>query len=85
VFEDRLNLLPAFKAGDLDKDCVVVCAFLKDLSIMDAVSLTVSLTHPGRAAKIRFQVALVTDGRMLGPLERYCGAYTVYTEAIKGG
>jgi phosphogluconate dehydratase len=84
VFEDQFELHAAFKAGDLDKDCVVVVRFQGPSAI--GMPELHSLTPPLAVLQDRgFHVALVTDGRMSGASGKVPAAIHVTPEAIKGG
>jgi phosphogluconate dehydratase len=84
VFEDQFELAAAFKAGDLDKDCVVVVRFQGPSAI--GMPELHSLTPPlGVLQDKGFKVALVTDGRMSGASGKVPAAIHVTPEAFKGG
>tara|TARA_R110002153_G_scaffold17413_2_gene60699 strand:- start:19612 stop:21432 length:1821 start_codon:yes stop_codon:yes gene_type:complete len=84
VFEDQFELHAAFKAGDLDMDCVVVVRFQGPSAI--GMPELHSLTPPLAVLQDRgFHVALVTDGRMSGASGKVPAAIHVTPEAIKGG
>lgn len=84
VFEDQFELHAAFKAGELDKDCVVVVRFQGPSAI--GMPELHSLTPPLAVLQDRgFHVALVTDGRMSGASGKVPAAIHVTPEAIKGG
>jgi len=84
VFEDQFELHAAFKAGELDKDCVVVVRFQGPSAI--GMPELHSLTPPLAVLQDRgFKVALVTDGRMSGASGKVPAAIHVTPEAIKGG
>ena len=84
VFEDQFELHAAFKAGELDKDCVVVVRFQGPSAI--GMPELHSLTPPLAVLQDRgFHVALVTDGRMSGASGKVPAAIHVTPEAAKGG
>jgi phosphogluconate dehydratase len=84
VFEDQFELHAAFKAGELNKDCVVVVRFQGPSAI--GMPELHSLTPPLAVLQDRgFKVALVTDGRMSGASGKVPAAIHVTPEAIKGG
>jgi phosphogluconate dehydratase len=84
VFEDQFELHAAFKAGELNKDCIVVVRFQGPSAI--GMPELHSLTPPLAVLQDRgFKVALVTDGRMSGASGKVPAAIHVTPEAIKGG
>jgi phosphogluconate dehydratase len=84
VFEDQFELAAAFKAGDLDKDCIVVVRFQGPSAI--GMPELHSLTPPlGVLQDKGYKVALVTDGRMSGASGKVPAAIHVTPEACKGG
>lgn len=84
VFEDQFELAAAFKAGDLDKDCIVVVRFQGPSAI--GMPELHSLTPPlGVLQDKGFKVALVTDGRMSGASGKVPAAIHLTPEALKGG
>jgi phosphogluconate dehydratase len=84
VFEDQFALDAAFKAGQLDKDCIVVVRFQGPAAI--GMPELHSLTPPlGVLQDKGFKVALVTDGRMSGASGKVPAAIHVTPEALKGG
>lgn len=84
VFSDQHQLDAAFKAGDLNKDCVVVVRFQgpKACGMPELHKLTPPL---GVLQDRGFKVALVTDGRMSGASGKVPAAIHVTPEAIEGG
>ena len=84
VFEDQEPFLAAFKAGELDRDVVVVLRFQgpKANGMPELHSLS-----PGMSVlqDRGFKVALVTDGRMSGASGKTPAAIHVTPEAIEGG
>ncbi len=84
VFEDQFELADAFKAGELDKDCIVVVRFQGPAAI--GMPELHSLTPPlGVLQDKGFKVALVTDGRMSGASGKVPAAIHVTPEALHGG
>jgi phosphogluconate dehydratase len=84
VFEDQADVVAAFKAGELDKDVVVVVRFQgpRANGMPELHSLTPSLAVlQGRGHR----VALVTDGRMSGASGKVPAAIHCTPEAIGGG
>lgn len=84
VFEDQFELDAAFKAGELDKDCIVVVRFQgpKAIGMPELHRLTPPL---GVLQDKGFRVALVTDGRMSGASGKVPAAIHVTPEAWDGG
>ncbi len=84
VFSSQHELDAAFKAGELDKDCVVVVRFQgpKACGMPELHKLTPPL---GVLQDRGFKVALVTDGRMSGASGKVPAAIHVTPEAIDGG
>jgi len=84
VFSSQHELDAAFKAGELDKDCVVVVRFQgpKACGMPELHKLTPPL---GVLQDRGFHVALVTDGRMSGASGKVPAAIHVTPEAIEGG
>ncbi|NVK57878.1 MAG: phosphogluconate dehydratase [Alteromonadaceae bacterium] len=84
VFEDQYQLDAAFKAGELDKDCIVVVRFQGPAAI--GMPELHRLTPPLGVLQDRgYQVALVTDGRMSGASGKVPAAIHVTPEAYLGG
>ncbi len=84
VFEDQFELDGAFKAGELDRDCVVVVRFQGPQAI--GMPELHRLTPPlGVLQDKGFKVALVTDGRMSGASGKVPAAIHVTPEAYNGG
>ncbi len=84
IFHDQEAVKAAFKAGDLDRDVVVVVRFQgpKANGMPELHSLTPPLgVVQGRGHK----VALVTDGRMSGASGKVPAAIHVSPEAVDGG
>lgn len=84
VFGDQHELESAFKAGLLNKDCVVVVRFQgpKACGMPELHKLTPPL---GVLQDKGFKVALVTDGRMSGASGKVPAAIHVTPEAVEGG
>lgn len=84
VFEDQFALDEAFKAGELNKDCVVVVRFQGPSAI--GMPELHRLTPPLGVLQDRgYTVALVTDGRMSGASGKVPAAIHVTPEACHGG
>lgn len=84
VFEDQFELSAAFKAGELDKDAIIVVRFQGPSAI--GMPELHSLTPPLGVLQDRgFKVALVTDGRMSGASGKVPAAIHVTPEAYNGG
>lgn len=84
VFEDQHQLHAAFKANELNKDCIVVVRFQGPAAV--GMPELHSLTPPLAVLQDRgYKVALVTDGRMSGASGKVPAAIHVTPEAIKGG
>ncbi|CAB0150138.1 Phosphogluconate dehydratase [Pseudidiomarina piscicola] len=84
VMSSQHELDAAFKAGDLDRDCVVVVRFQgpKAIGMPELHKLTPPLgvlQHRG------YRVALVTDGRMSGASGKVPAAIHLTPEAVDGG
>lgn len=84
VFESQDDMLEAFKAGELDKDAVVVVRFQGPSAngMPELHKLTPSL---GVLQDKGFNIALVTDGRMSGASGKVPAAIHVAPEAAQGG
>ena len=84
VIESQDHLEPLFKAGKLDKDCIVVVRFQgpKALGMPELHKLTPFL---GTLQDRGFSVALVTDGRMSGASGKVPAAIHLVPEAMDGG
>ncbi len=84
IFEDQEAVKAAFKAGELDRDVVVVVRFQgpKANGMPELHALTPALSVvQGRG----YRVALVTDGRMSGASGKVPSAIHVSPEALDGG
>jgi len=84
VFEDQDDVVKAFKAGELDRDVVVVVRFQgpRANGMPELHKLTPSL---GVLQDRGFRVALVTDGRMSGASGKVPAAIHLSPEAFGGG
>jgi phosphogluconate dehydratase len=84
VFADQDEVLVAFKAGELDRDVIVVVRFQgpRANGMPELHKLTPSL---GVLQDKGFKVALVTDGRMSGASGKVPAAIHLSPEALGGG
>lgn len=84
VFENQGEVLDAFKAGELDRDVVVVVRFQgpRANGMPELHKLTPAL---GVLQDRGYRVALVTDGRMSGASGKVPAAIHVSPEALGGG
>jgi phosphogluconate dehydratase len=84
VFSDQNQVLTAFKAGELDRDVIVVVRFQgpRANGMPELHKLTPAL---GVLQDRGFKVALVTDGRMSGASGKVPAAIHVSPEAMGGG
>ena len=84
VFSDQNDVLAAFKAGELDRDVIVVVRFQgpRANGMPELHKLTPSL---GVLQDRGFKVALITDGRMSGASGKVPAAIHVSPEAMAGG
>ena len=84
VFDDQNAVLAAFKAGELERDVVVVVRFQgpRANGMPELHKLTPSL---GLLQDRGFKVALVTDGRMSGASGKVPAAIHLTPEALGGG
>jgi phosphogluconate dehydratase len=84
VFADQDDVLSAFKAGELDRDVVVVVRFQGPAAngMPELHKLTPAL---GVLQDRGFRVALVTDGRMSGASGKVPAVIHLYPEALHGG
>ena len=84
VFEAQEDVLAAFKAGQLDRDVIIVLRFQgpKANGMPELHSLSPAL---GVLQDKGFKVALVTDGRMSGASGKTPAAIHVSPEALAGG
>ena len=84
VFEDQHSVAAAFKAGELDRDVVVVVRFQGPRA--NGMPELHKLTPPLGVLQDRgYRVALVTDGRMSGASGKVPAAIHVTPEAFGGG
>ncbi len=84
VFHAQEDVLAAFKAGELDRDVVVVVRFQGPRA--NGMPELHKLTPPlGVLQDKGFKVALVTDGRMSGASGKVPAAIHVTPEALGGG
>ena len=84
VFEDQAAVLTAFKAGELDRDVVVVVRFQGPRA--NGMPELHKLTPPLGVLQNRgFRVALVTDGRMSGASGKVPSAIHLTPEALGDG
>ncbi len=84
VFEDQPSVDAAFKAGELDRDVVVVVRFQGPRA--NGMPELHKLTPPLGVLQDRgYQVALVTDGRMSGASGKVPAAIHCTPEALGGG
>ena len=84
IFHDQDDVLTAFKAGELDRDVVVVVRFQgpRANGMPELHKLTPAL---GVLQDKGFKVALVTDGRMSGASGKVPAAIHCLPEALGGG
>ncbi|HZV19416.1 MAG TPA: phosphogluconate dehydratase [Sphingobium sp.] len=84
VFSDQDQVMAAFKAGELDRDVVVVVRFQGPRA--NGMPELHKLTPPLGVLQDRgFKVALVTDGRMSGASGKVPAAIHLSPEALGGG
>jgi len=84
VFENQSDVSAAFKAGELDRDVVVVVRFQGPRA--NGMPELHSLTPPLAVLQDKgFRVALVTDGRMSGASGKVPAAIHITPEAKGGG
>jgi phosphogluconate dehydratase len=84
IFDDQDQVAAAFKAGELDRDVVVVVRFQGPRA--NGMPELHKLTPPLGVLQDRgFKVALVTDGRMSGASGKVPAAIHLTPEAIAGG
>lgn len=84
VFDDQLDVVAAFKRGELEKDVIVVLRFQgpKANGMPELHKLTPVL---GVLQDRGFHVGLVTDGRMSGASGKVPSAIHMWPECIDGG
>ena len=84
VFHDQNDALAAFKAGELDRDVIVVIRFQGPVA--NGMPELHKLTPPlGVLQDKGFNVALVTDGRMSGASGKVPAAIHLTPEGARGG
>ena len=84
VFSDQAQVQDAFKAGELDRDVVVVCRFQGPRA--NGMPELHKLTPPLGVIQNRgHRVALLTDGRMSGASGKVPAAIHLSPEALGGG
>jgi phosphogluconate dehydratase len=84
IFDDQNQVLTAFKAGELERDVVVVVRFQGPRA--NGMPELHKLTPPLAVLQNQgFKVALVTDGRMSGASGKVPAAIHVSPEALAGG
>ena len=84
IFADQAEVQTAFKAGELDRDVVVVVRFQGPAA--NGMPELHKLTPPLSVQQNRgYKVALVTDGRMSGASGKVLAAIHVTPEAAHGG
>jgi phosphogluconate dehydratase len=84
VFEDQAGVQAAFKAGELDRDVIVVVRFQGPRA--NGMPELHKLTPPlGVLQDKGYKVALVTDGRMSGASGKVPAAIHCTPEALGGG
>ena len=84
VFDDQENVIAAFKAGTLARDCVVIVRYQgpRANGMPELHQLTPALTSLQSKG---FKVALVTDGRMSGASGAVPAAIHTTPECLNGG
>jgi phosphogluconate dehydratase len=84
IFSDQNDAVAAFKAGELERDVIVVIRFQGPAA--NGMPELHKLTTPLAVLQDRgFKVALVTDGRMSGASGKVPAAIHMSPEAAKGG
>ena len=84
VFSDQAQVQDAFKAGELDRDVIVVCRFQGPRA--NGMPELHKLTPPLGVIQNRgYRVALLTDGRMSGASGKVPAAIHLSPEALGGG
>jgi phosphogluconate dehydratase len=84
IFTDQNSVLAAFKAGELERDVIVVVRFQGPRA--NGMPELHKLTTPLGVLQDRgFKVALVTDGRMSGASGKVPAAIHISPEALGGG
>ncbi|MDD2737426.1 MAG: phosphogluconate dehydratase [Methylomonas lenta] len=84
VFDDQLDVVAAFKRGEMEKDVIVVLRFQgpKANGMPELHKLTPIM---GLLQDKGFHVALITDGRMSGASGKVPSAIHMWPECIDGG
>jgi phosphogluconate dehydratase len=84
VFDDQADVIRAFKAGELNRDCIVVVRYQgpRANGMPELHQLTPTLASLQSRG---FKVALVTDGRMSGASGAVPAAIHVTPECLAGG
>jgi phosphogluconate dehydratase len=84
VFDDQADVIAAFKAGTLSRDCVVVVRYQgpRANGMPELHQLTPTLTSLQSKG---YKVALITDGRMSGASGAVPAAIHVTPECLAGG
>ncbi len=84
IFDDQNDVVSAFKAGELDQDCVIVLRFQGPAA--NGMPELHKLTSPMGVLQDRgYKIALVTDGRMSGASGKIPAAIHVSPEALMAG
>ncbi|SQC92836.1 Dihydroxy-acid dehydratase [Cedecea neteri] len=84
IFESQHDVLPAFEAGKLDRDCVVVVRH-QGPKANGMPELHKLMPPLGVLLDRCFKIALVTDGRLSGASGKVPSAIHVTPEAYDGG
>lgn len=84
VFHSQHDVVPAFEAGKLDKDCIVVVRYQGPRAI-GMPELHKLMPPLGVLMDRGLKVALVTDGRLSGASGKVPSAIHVTPEAYSGG
>lgn len=84
IFNSQHDVQPAFEAGELDKDCVVIVRF-QGPQANGMPELHKLMPPLGVLMDRGFKVALVTDGRLSGASGKVPAAIHVTPEACTGG
>ena len=84
IFESQHDVLPAFEAGELDRDCVVVVRH-QGPKANGMPELHKLMPPLGVLLDRCFKIALVTDGRLSGASGKVPSAIHVTPEAYDGG
>lgn len=84
VFHDQMEILDAFKAGELDRDFVAVLRY-QGPKANGMPELHKMVSPLGVLQDRGFKVALITDGRMSGASGKILSAIHLTPEACEGG